>query len=158
MYRSDQHGPRHLNAGVVALGAVSFFVHFVWEMWQVPFYQGMSSSSHGEVVWLCTRATLGDVVIALTALVPPVLVFRRGLARLLVLRAGPLLLYLATGLVVTMGLEYHATEIADRWQCKDLMPRLPVLGTGLLPLLQWLVLPVVTLFSAAVFARGWPRA
>lgn len=141
----------------IAIALASFFLHFAWEMWQVPFYQGMSATPHKEVVWLCTRATLGDVVIAVAALVPPMVVFRNGLGRLFAFRVGPLLAYLATGLVITVVLEYHATELTSRWQYKDLMPRLPVLGTGLLPLLQWLVLPVVALFFAAVFARGWSR-
>lgn len=35
----------------------------------------------------------------------------------------------------------QATVIAERWTYAEHMPVLPVLGTGLLPLMQWLILP-----------------
>jgi len=36
-------------------------------MIQVPFFTGMMEASHGAVVWLCTRAAIGDANIALFA-------------------------------------------------------------------------------------------
>jgi hypothetical protein len=42
---------------------------------------------------------------------------------------------------VTLVLEWLATEVLDRWSYSDAMPELPVLGTGLLPVLQWILLP-----------------
>jgi hypothetical protein len=60
---------RQLAAAVLALmvWGVSFFPHFFWEMVQVPFFFGMAEARHWDVVWLCTRATLGDANIALGA-------------------------------------------------------------------------------------------
>jgi len=43
-------------------------------------------------------------------------------------------------------LEGLATGSADRWQYAEVMPRLPILGTGLAPLGQWLVLPPIVLW------------
>jgi len=34
----------------------------------------------------------------------------------------------------------------SRWAYSEAMPHLPVLGTGLLPLLQWLVIPPLVLW------------
>jgi hypothetical protein len=34
----------------------------------------------------------------------------------------------------------------NRWDYSDAMPRLPVMGTGLLPLLQWLAVPLLVLW------------
>ena len=49
--------------------------------------------------------------------------------------------FIAVGIAITIVFEWHATEIAQRWTYADHMPVLPVLGTGMLPLLQWTLLP-----------------
>ncbi len=46
-----------------------------------------------------------------------------------------------TGIVVTVIAEWVATERLRLWAYADRMPVLPLLGTGLLPLLQWMILP-----------------
>ena len=48
--------------------------------------------------------------------------------------------------LATIALEWLATNAWDRWQYAARMPTLPVLGTGLTPLLQWLVLPLLLLW------------
>lgn len=137
---------------------VSFLLHFVWEMWQIPFFLEMADAPHSEVVGLCTKAAVGDAVMATIAYIMGALIARR-VNWLLVPKMRPLLMYFATGLVFTVILEYRATEIADRWQYSELMPRLPLLNTGLIPLLQWVLLPLVTLYFSQVFWRGlsWRR-
>lgn len=139
---------------VAILLVASFLLHFAWEMWQVPFFVGMDSSPHAEVVWLCTRAALGDVGIALLALVP-LLWQRHGIYHLFELRYSHCLVYVATGLLITVAFEYAATELLSRWEYKAAMPTLPVVGTGLMPLLQWLVLPPVAVLFSRYFSLGW---
>lgn len=138
----------------IVIALASFFLHFAWEMGQIPFYARMSEAPHDAVVWLCTRAAGGDVLIALVALAVPA-ALGRGLAGLLAFRPRALALYIAAGLAITVGLEFLATEVQQRWQYSARMPTIPVLGTGLLPLLQWLILPPVTVFFARYFALGW---
>lgn len=146
--------PKAAITGCLVLAVTSFFLHFGWEMWQVPFYEGMSDSDHALVVWECTRATLGDVVIAIVALAAPVLL-GSGLSGLFDLRPAAVVPYLVAGLVITVGLEHLATEVFARWQYSPAMPRLPVLGTGLSPLLQWLLVPLAALFFTYYFRLGW---
>ena len=55
-------------------------------------------------------------------------------------------IFLGVGVVVTIIFEALATGMLERWAYNDAMPRLPVLGTGLLPLLQWLALPPLVLW------------
>jgi len=57
-----------------------------------------------------------------------------------------LFIYILIGIFITIVFEWIATDILDRWQYADIMPRLPLLGTGFLPILQWLILPPVILF------------
>ena len=52
----------------------------------------------------------------------------------------------AIGLIVTIALEYWATQIGGRWEYAEAMPRLPLLGTGLAPLLQWLLIPPLVIW------------
>jgi hypothetical protein len=142
---------------VVMLGVASLFLHFAWEMWQVPFFVGMEATAHGQVVWLCTRATFGDVGIALAALAP-LLWPGVGVRRLIALQPGALILYVAAGLLVTIAFEFAATEVLGRWAYSSTMPRLPVLGTGVTPILQWIVIPPVAVIFARYVSIGWQYA
>ncbi|HEV2067189.1 MAG TPA: hypothetical protein VGR08_10145, partial [Thermomicrobiales bacterium] len=45
------------------------------------------------------------------------------------------------GVAITVIAEGIATEVLGWWAYAEWMPTLPLLGTGLLPLVQWLVLP-----------------
>lgn len=138
---------------ITVIFIVAFFLHFVWEMWQIPFFLDMGDAPHSEVVGLCTKAAVGDAVMATIAYIMGALIARH-VNWLLVPRMGSLLAYFATGLVLTVILEYQATDIDDRWQYSELMPRLPLLNTGLVPLLQWVLLPLGTLYLSQVFWRG----
>lgn len=48
---------------------------------------------------------------------------------------------MAVGVLITIAAEWVLTEGIERWTYAPSMPTLPVLGTGLLPLLQWIILP-----------------
>ncbi|MGQ0580040.1 MAG: hypothetical protein ACT4PQ_14185 [Betaproteobacteria bacterium] len=54
--------------------------------------------------------------------------------------------FIGVGLVATIIFETLATGVPERWAYNDAMPRLPVLGTALLPLLQWLAVPPLVLW------------
>lgn len=131
----------------------SFLLHFVWEMWQVPFFADMPSTAHWSGVSICTRATLGDSAMA-------VLAFWAGAAprRTRAWFLGPtpreLWLYLGTGLAFTVAFEWLATGPLERWTYGPEMPRVPLLGTGLLPVLQWLFVPPIALWLTARQLRG----
>lgn len=59
-----------------------------------------------------------------------------------------ILVFITVGIVITIVLEWHATVLQQRWAYGELMPTLPILGTGLAPLLQWLILPPLILWFA----------
>jgi hypothetical protein len=118
----------------------SFLLNFVWEMWQVPFYQGLSTMDHFRAVRSCTQASLGDGVITLLAFWSAAAA-AHSRQWLLVVTPTPALIYWTVGISITVVMEWLATGPLDRWQYAAAMPRLPVLGTGLLPLLQWILLP-----------------
>jgi hypothetical protein len=150
--REAQFGDGLLITGVLA--ATGFFIHFAWEMWQVPFFREMATAAHLEVVRLCTRAAFGDVAIAIGALLVPRLL-GYGPAALLLLRPVPVIAWMLTGVLVTIAFEIHATQLADRWQYAERMPVLPLLDVGIVPVIQWLLVPLLMLFFSRYFCIGW---
>ena len=127
------------------IAVFSFLLHFVWEYLQAPTYVGMTDLPHWEGVKLCTSATIGDVGIALTAFWIASAVSGSRYWFVVPGLTG-VLTYLAVGVALTVGLEYYYTEISIRWTYSDLMPLVPPFGTGLSPLLQWLVIPQLALW------------
>lgn len=136
-----------LDAPELNVVVFAFLLNLAWEVWQVPFFQGMAEAPHWQGVLTCTRATAGDAGIALTAFW--VAAARAG-TRYWILRPRrtDLGMFIGAGLVLTIAFEALATGALDRWAYAESMPRLPVLGTGLLPVLQWLLIPpLVVWFS-----------
>lgn len=132
------------RAAVFDLVLLSAVMHFTWEVLQAPLFSSLDNISHYEGIKECARATVGDVLIALAAF---------GAAMVF---SGPKWLqdapikgaqiFIATGLLATVVLEYLNTEIFKRWSYSDAMPRLPLVGTGLSPVLQWIIVPLIVLW------------
>jgi hypothetical protein len=122
----------------------SFLLHFVWEMWQAPFFADMVSNAHWSEVVVCSRAALGDAAMAVVAFwggaIP-----RRSRYWFFAPRGWEMLIYLAIGLTLTVVFEWIATGPLARWSYAPEMPLLPILGTGLLPVLQWVIVPPIAL-------------
>lgn len=124
---------------------LSFLLHFVWEFVQVPTYAGMAELPHWEAIKLCMSATFGDVGFALTAFWTASVAAR---SREWILRPTrlPVAVYVTVGIILTLGFEYYYTTISLRWTYSELMPLVPPFGTGLSPLLQWLVIPPLVIW------------
>jgi len=136
--------PRRLPPEV-DLVILSFLGHFAWELLQAPLFASLGQTEHFAGILICLKATLGDLVIALAAFWCAALVGkgRDWIANTSV--AAPAVFF-AVGLVATIGLEYLHTEVTGRWAYDVGMPTLPVLGTGLSPILQWVFVPMLVLF------------
>lgn len=144
-----------LRAPEWVLAMYAFLGHFLWEMLQTPFFAGMPTMAHWPATLLCLQAAIGDVVIAVAAFAAVAFAGRnRGwfLAR----RARTLASFLLLGLAATVALELHAVHWAGRWSYSPLMPVLPILGVGVVPLVQWLVVPLLTLFLMQRHHLGIP--
>lgn len=124
------------------LALFSFLLHFVWEMLAIAFYTGMLEMAHGDGVRSCLLATIGDVVITLVAYA--VVALRTERAWLTRPTRGAILGYLGIGLGITVIVEYGSVYQLARWTYAPAMP--VVAGVGVWPLLQWIVLPLLTLW------------
>lgn len=121
-----------------------FLLNLPWELLQIPFFAGMSSLAHWDGVMLCTRAAAGDALISLVAFWM-VASWRR--SRTWLARTGwrECVAFVAPGLVATIAFEWWAIRVG-RWAYAESMPAMPWLQTGLLPLLQWLLIPPLLLW------------
>ena len=144
--------PRRLPPEVDFL-VLSFLGHFAWEILQSPLFASLSQVDHFTGIAICLKATLGDLAIALAAFWSAALVSKD---RNWVANTGrtALVVFFATGLLATVGLEYLNTEVLERWSYDGMMPTLPVLGTGLSPILQWVFVPLLVLWYMRRLAIG----
>ena len=138
------------QSGIVGLPELnvaifSFLLNFVWEMWQIPFFAAMPSDPHWLGVVACTQATFGDAAISLVAFWCVAALAR---SRWWIIDSSPFQIagFMAVGVAITIIIEALATGPLERWSYTSLMPTLPILGTGIIPLLQWILLPPLTIW------------
>ena len=132
-----------LNLPEVNVAIFAYLLNFVWEMFQVPLFAGMRQMPHWEAVRFCARATLGDAEIAVVTFWLVAAFAATGRRWLLRPTRRHVAGFVAAGVTITVVLEIVFTRVWHRWSYSDLMPVVPVLGVGLSPILQWVVLPPV---------------
>lgn len=141
------HPQRLLNLPELNIAIFSLLLNFLWEMQQMPFFQLGSEFSCLEMIRNCTLATVGDVGISLIAFWVAAVVsksrqwFQQS-------RWWQLSSFILVGVVITAIFEALATKVLDRWEYADAMPILPFFGTGLFPLLQWILIPPIVVWFA----------
>lgn len=111
----------------------------------MPLFAGFGDIYCYDVIMHCTKATSGDVVISLAAFWSACL-YARSRLWLLEDNKAALMVFLGVGMFITVVFEALATGPLERWQYAESMPVLPLLGTGLAPVAQWIVLPLLQLW------------
>ena len=130
------------NVAIFAL-----LLNFAWEILQAPLYAGMAHMPHAQVTRACLQATAGDAVIMLIAYGAVAGVARS--RRWIVAEKGwQLALFIVIGVSITAAIEWLATRgyWIGNWDYLPTMPLVPGTGLGVAPLLQWVVLPLLTVW------------
>lgn len=125
--------------------------NLLWEFGHVPLYTLWVEGTWGEIIYAVLHCTVGDVMIAGICLLVSLAVIGRSAwprARFGAVALATILMALS----YTVFSEWLNTEVRGSWAYRDAMPRLPGLGIGLTPILQWIVLPVLA------FHWAGPRA
>lgn len=124
----------------------------IWEVAQLPLYTLWSTERSGGIAYALLHCTIGDLMIAFLTLTTSLIAVRawrwpgdRWLAVAL------LSVMFAVG--YTVFSEWLNVEIRKSWAYSELMPIVPILGVGLSPILQWIVVPLLAHFSVW---RGGP--
>lgn len=119
--------------------------HFIWELLQLPLYTIWHEANTGELAYAIIHCTGGDFLIATEALIVALAV--TGMGSWPRERFGRVaVLTVLLGVTYTMFSEWLNVEVRRSWGYTELMPRLPVIGTGVAPLMQWFVVPAVALW------------
>ena len=147
-----------MQARTIALIVVmAVAVNFIWELAQAPLYEWPGDSRN--VWWHCFVASLGDGLLMLLIFVAAWLALGRPDW---FLKPGPAgyLVMLLTGLALAVGVELIAVHTLKRWTYSELMPRIPGLEIGIVPVIQMLILPPLIFRIASRYhgARAKKRA
>ncbi len=130
----------------------SGLLHLIWEIVQLPLYTIWRTGTNFEIAFAVVHCTAGDVIIAAVSLLAAVLLFGD--------RTWPpqnwvpmVVATLVFGVAITIYSEWVNTAVRKTWAYSELMPTLPVLGTGVSPLLQWVVVPICVFMIVERYSR-----
>jgi hypothetical protein len=122
--------------------------NLLWETMQLPLYTLWDIGTPTVIAAAVFHCTLGDMAIAIIVLILALALFGAP--------AWPedkfwtvLMAVLNGGVGYTIYSEYVNTVLHASWAYDAWMPTLPVLGTGMAPQAQWVVVPAVSVFWAA---------
>ena len=122
----------------------ALLLNFPWEFLQVPFFEGMATAEHWQGVKSCTQATIGDAVIMLVAFwCVAAFAGRYWLLRPKFAHIGSLV---AVGEGITIVIEKLAVSgvWVQSWSYSERM--FTAFCIGITPVLQWIVLPPLTIW------------
>jgi hypothetical protein len=115
--------------------------NLIWETAQLPLYTIWRKGNGSEISFAVLHCTAGDVLIAGASLFGALLLL--GSARWPNDRyLAVAMLTIIAGIAYTVLSEWLNTQVRAGWTYSELMPTLPVTGTGLSPLAQWIVIPI----------------
>jgi hypothetical protein len=127
--------------------------NLVWELAQLPLFTLWTEASRGFIAYAVFHCTVGDVLIAASALLlamclaAPLGFPERGLVRVAVVATLVAVAYTALS-------EWLNTQVRASWTYAPSMPVVPILNVGLAPLVQWLVLPPAVVAAAFRSRQG----
>ena len=135
------------RAALLRISVVSFVLNAIWENAHAPLYAGYISPLRH--VPMCTRAAFGDVLIVLlmyglfTLMYKDAWWFKK-------LNWKSVALLGIVGLEIGVGIEIWALH-AQRWNYGASMPIIPRVQVGLTPVLQMMLLPIITFYLSAKY-------
>lgn len=122
-------------------------LNLLWEIAQLPLYTLWYEAPASFMAYAVLHCTVGDLLIGVLTL----------LSALTILLAGPTerwrwpsiaLCTTGLGVAYTAFSEWVNTSVRLSWAYSEWMPLTPLLGLGVSPLLQWLLLPTIALMLA----------
>lgn len=133
-----------LNHPVLNLIFFSYLLNATWEWTQSPFFIDTTSSLN-LVVWYRIHCSMGDTLILLLgyALIS---LYRKDLDWINNAKLNDYLVLVIIGVFYTLFSEYINVYVKHNWSYSRYMPLIPFLNVGVVPLLQWIILPPVILF------------
>ena len=129
----------------IGLALTFLTLNLVWELLQLPLYTIWWSDRWPQIAFALFHCTLGDLLIGAIAFTLALIISRQGCSVARVTGVRVAVITTIIGVSYTVFSEWLNVEVRQTWSYTEAMPRLPFLGTGLTPLLQWLLLPSVAI-------------
>jgi hypothetical protein len=121
--------------------------NLAWESAHLPLYTLWAKSEISYLVFVVVHCTAGDLMIAFATLCIALFLVRN--VRRPNLRFNWVLgITIGLGIAYTFFSEWLNVSIRQSWAYSDLMPVIPVIGTGISPVAQWIFLPLFGLLFA----------
>jgi len=122
----------------------SLLLNFTWEVLQTPFYVDRSTEIN-TIIWYRLHCTFGDVAITLGCFWLVSLIFKSR-TWLFIPTKKKIQLFIAFGVSYTIFSEITNVRLVESWGYSGLMPVIPYIKVGIVPLLQWVFIPLVLIF------------
>ncbi len=118
---------------------LAFLFNFIWEMVQMPLFQGMTFNV--KATFFCTLAAVADGIMTLLLYFVFAFIYNEPLwaKNLTVLQTIALMILGGFGAIIA---EVWHTSLGD-WAYAESMPLLPFVNVGLSPILQFMMLPAI---------------
>jgi hypothetical protein len=123
--------------------------NILWEFTQLPGFTDWSEAGWSWIVFIAVLGTAGDILIAATCLVLVLVAIGDKswpLGRFSYWRVAALATL--AGIAYTTYSEWRHAVVLHHWTYSAVMHVVPGLGVGLLPLLQWMLIPPFACFCA----------
>lgn len=138
------------NTPEIRILSAGFPLSLAWEILQSPFYADTYEAPISKLVYNRIHCSVGDVIILLSAFwIVAAIWGRRWMS---MARSKPLLLFLALGLAYTAFSQYLNVHVNGSWSYSVWMPVL--YGLGMVPLLQWILVPTLVLWTVRTSSKS----
>ena len=128
----------------------SFVIFGTWEWVQTPFFID-NTEEINKIVWYRIHCTFGDMMILASVIIITSLI-RRSFSWLFAPSGSYYTAIIILGVSYTLYSEYRNVYLAKNWDYSLLMPEL--FGIGLLPVLQWILLPPLIIYILKRFMQN----
>ena len=128
---------------------IAFLLNFAWEMLQMPLYEGMKFNIQSVV--FCGLASIIDVLMVLLLFYFFALIYRESFwfQKYTTQRIAILVLVSGIGAILLESVNVSFGS----WNYSKYMPIIPVVNVGLTPVLQFMVLPILTYYLSFYFLQ-----
>ena len=130
---------------IARLIIIAFFLNFIWEIFQAPLY-APHFAGVSAFIFVHLKASAGDVLLVFLIVILNALVFQdRFWFQALSAKKAASSVFL--GFIIAVIVEKLALA-SGRWAYNSLMPVIPLFNVGLTPVLQMMILPILSLWIA----------
>lgn len=134
---------------ILTVFILAFLFNEAWELVQMPFYKDTSYSI--QHILFCTLASVVDAIMVLLLYFVVVFIFRNLLWIQQLEWQHVIVVILIGGAGAALAEVWHVSS--ENWTYSDLMPIIPIVNAGMVPVLQFMILPILTYLLSSYYLR-----